>query len=105
MPPISFGYRHAPLNQFYAHHGRLYKIPSTENEYSMFHVLHDEEGYASSSVLYPLGGHNYYNDRDMEELARRMRWIRNAKSGILVTDWENRFLDKLKRETEKVKRQ
>jgi hypothetical protein len=34
---------------------------------------------------YPLGGHNYYNNRDIEKLLRRMRWFNGKKSGEV--DW------------------
>jgi hypothetical protein len=40
--------------------------------------------------LSPLGGHNYYNERDMEGgFLRRMEWL--AKSGFDESGWRDRY--------------
>ncbi|KAH8112827.1 alpha/beta-hydrolase [Phellopilus nigrolimitatus] len=98
VPPLAFGYRHQILSGLYLHHGRLYHIPPSECECSTFSVVHDEDGYGSSEPLHPLGGHNYYNGRNLERTARRMGWIVTTKTKNLGEDWERKYLKRLKKE-------
>jgi DNA-binding transcriptional MerR regulator len=62
---------------FYLHGGRLYQIPESESEHTLFNVA-SAEG-ASVPPKNPRGGHNYYNARDMERLQRRMKAILKDK--------------------------
>ncbi|KAJ7185807.1 Alpha/Beta hydrolase protein [Mycena filopes] len=90
LPPRSFGYRHYAERPLYWVHGRLYWVPSTEREHTLFHVAGDEEKDAKEDAkeadakdadtgpLHPRGGHNYYNGRDMEKLVRRVLWLDKA---------------------------
>lgn len=80
LPPKCFGFRHFALNPLYSMQGRLYHIPSSESEFCLFHV--SLEGNEKDQITpYPLGGHNYYNLRDMERVARRMEWMLNCMAG------------------------
>jgi hypothetical protein len=92
LPPLSFGYRHYAQSPFYFVHGRLYQIPTESREYALFHVTPDLEG-EDSVPDHPRGGHNYYNGRDMEKVARRIIWLGAAmkKEG----DWKDRYRAKV----------
>lgn len=90
MPPYRLGFRHFTQTPLYFAEGHLYHIPAAESEYSLFSITrHDSEDAADDSrqrqscLDYPLGGHNYYNSRDMEELLRRMKWF-----DLGSVDWE-----------------
>ena len=52
----------------------------------------------SAAPVNPLGGHNYYNNRDMEKLLRRIRWMDVFTHGN--TGWKERYLTQLGRETQ-----
>ena len=71
MPPAFLGYTHFSEHPYYSFGGHLYRIPSSENEYTCFKVESPE----SEPVLFARGGHNYYGARDMERLQRRMKSI------------------------------
>ncbi|KAF7319814.1 Triacylglycerol lipase [Mycena kentingensis (nom. inval.)] len=89
LPPLAFGYRHFVESPYYAEHGKLYRVPPELGEYSLFHIegppsqlsstsslLASSDSSSSSSQdppLHPRGGHNYYNGRDMEKVARHIR--------------------------------
>jgi len=47
----------------------------------------DDESPAS---LFPLGGHNYYNGRDLERFVRRISWLIQAKP--MEEGWEGRYM-------------
>ncbi|KAJ7048626.1 Alpha/Beta hydrolase protein [Mycena amicta] len=90
LPPKAFGYRHFVERPYYHEHGRLYRVPADLKEYSLFHCdaapsssLSSTSSLFSPSAsstdseptpLHPRGGHNYYNGRDMEKVARMIRW-------------------------------
>ena len=62
---------------------------------------HTHRTTSSLDVLkFPLGGHNYYNCRDMEKLSRRMRWleISTPAEGTLAEKWEKHYLRRLDHE-------
>jgi hypothetical protein len=73
LPPLKFGYCHLPMDTFYLFHGNLYRIPESFSEHARFKVCYG--GGPATTPLHPLGGHNYYNGRDMEKFLRRMRWL------------------------------
>ena len=90
LPPASLGYRHFCKEPLYTAGGVLYNTPTTESEYSLFRVMvasGDYNGYAS---IFPLGGHNYYNGRDLERFIRRTTWLFQAKP--MDKDWEDRYM-------------
>jgi len=49
-------------------------------------------------MVFPRGGHNYYNDRDMEKAWRRMGWIVTKKGKGLKDGWEELYAKKLEKE-------
>lgn len=102
LPPKRFGFRHVINSFLYLHHGCLYNTPPEEVERTFFQVEHDEDTYQSHPPEYPLGGHNYYNGRDMEKLVRRMQWLDAVASGELPKDWEHRYAKRLEAETRKL---
>ena len=54
-----------------------------------------ENGGSRVPAQYPRGGHNYYNNRDMERLLRRMGWLELTKLGD--SGWEKRYRARLLR--------
>lgn len=95
LPPSILGYRHVAQMPFYFSQGRLYRIPSSEAECTIFKV--DDSNYDGDVIPrfteHPRGGHLYYSDRDMERLLRRMSWIDLATIG--ERDWEKRYKKRL----------
>jgi hypothetical protein len=71
LPPTFLGYTHFSEYPYYSFGGHLYRIPSSENEYTCFKVESPE----NEPVLFARGGHNYYGARDIERLQRRMKSI------------------------------
>ena len=71
LPPAFLGYNHFSEYPYYSFGGHLYRIPSSDNEYTCFKV----ESLENEPVLFARGGHNYYGARDMERLQRRMKPI------------------------------
>jgi len=101
LPPVSFGYRHFTESPLYFYHGRLFHVPPPENEHGLFEVAKDALDKTEPPV-YPRGGHNYYNSRDMEGIARRMRWIEKIiEEG---EDWEEKYAAKFEKYEEKLAR-
>ncbi|KAJ3512710.1 hypothetical protein NLJ89_g3362 [Agrocybe chaxingu] len=90
LPPAFLGYRHFCEQPIYTAGGKLYQTPPTEAEHASFHVRSDglDEG---QEYLFPKGGHNYYNGRDLERFARRINWL--DKSNPSEDGWEARYLD------------
>jgi hypothetical protein len=91
LPPVSFGYHHFCQTPLYLVYGRVYHIPGSEYEHSSFSVATSERD--RDELPFPRGGHNYYNGRDMERLARRMDLLVEAMND--GPDWEERYRDKL----------
>ncbi|KAI0695600.1 Alpha/Beta hydrolase protein [Cytidiella melzeri] len=88
LPPASFRYQHFTEEPLYFYHGRLFHIPVSENEHGLFHVA--KEALDTTQIpQYPRGGHNYYNNRDMEGIARRMQWIEEMMAK--GPDWESSY--------------
>ncbi|KAF5310571.1 hypothetical protein D9619_008193 [Psilocybe cf. subviscida] len=84
LPPARMGFRHFCTEPIYTVGGRLYKTPPTESEHALFRVQ------ASEKVsLFPKGGHNYYNGRDLERFTRRISWL--ASSRPFDDGWEERY--------------
>ncbi|KAF9043495.1 alpha/beta-hydrolase [Hymenopellis radicata] len=87
LPPLSFGYRHFTEKSLYLIHGRLYNVPPSECEFSLF--LADPAPTYDQPIQDPRGGHNYYNGRDMERVLRRLQWLDKAMPG--KDDWVKRY--------------
>ena len=126
LPPPYLRFAHASYSFFYLYHGRMYRTPPSEREHGIFTVepfktssipnlnnpnsdTTDSPGPSRSTISlqhlkYPLGGHNYYNNRDMEKLSRRMRWVEviTAGEGTLEEKWEKYYLRRLASETRKL---
>ena len=90
LPPARLGYRHFCKEPLYTAGGVLYNTPSTESEYSLFHVMDEGGDYVSHAPIFPHGGHNYYNGRDMERFIRRTNWLFQAKPS--EEGWEDRYM-------------
>jgi hypothetical protein len=89
LPPVLLGYRHFCKEPFYTVCGRLYKTPASECEHALFYTQLDEE-VDNKTPLFPKGGHNYYNGRDLERFLRRIDWL--LKSDLSAQGWEDRYL-------------
>lgn len=89
LPPASLGYRHFCKEPLYTLGGVLYNTPVTELEHSLFHVMDEGGDYDGHAQIFPLGGHNYYNGRDLERFIRRTGWLVEAKP--MEEDWEDRY--------------
>lgn len=87
LPPHIFGYRHYAREPLYLVEDRLYRVPAVEAEHTLFHVSLNED--ETRPPAYPLGGHNYYNGRDLEKLTRRISWLGMATPS--KEGWEERY--------------
>ena len=63
------GYVHHTTNPLFLRNDRLFRIPDCEKEYGYFGIPTTED---APPPLHPKGGHNYYNGRELEKLARRV---------------------------------
>ena len=90
VPPRWLGYAHFASSPIYLYREKLYRIPPSQAEYTNFTVLSPPE----ESSDYPLGGHNYYNGRDMESLQRSMGVARESGFGG-EGRWEEKFLKRI----------
>ncbi|KIK06409.1 hypothetical protein K443DRAFT_674392 [Laccaria amethystina LaAM-08-1] len=88
LPLLSFGYRHFAEEPIYTIDGRLYRIPSSESEHTLFHVV--EDGDELDAPIFPRGGHNYYNRRELEVFVIRLIWIQKAE--FPKAGWEERYM-------------
>ncbi|EIN13723.1 alpha/beta-hydrolase [Punctularia strigosozonata HHB-11173 SS5] len=91
LPPERFGYKHFCQTPLYLAFGRMYHVPISECEYSSMSVAESELD--SDEVPFPRGGHNYYNGRNMERLARRMDML--AVEMTNGPGWEDRYRTKM----------
>ena len=69
LPPVKIGYVHHTTNPLFLRNDRLFRIPGSEKEYGAFDIPAIED---APPPLHPRGGHNYYNGRELEKLARRV---------------------------------
>ncbi|KLO06925.1 alpha/beta-hydrolase [Schizopora paradoxa] len=100
LPQHGFGYRHICQSPFYLYHGDLYRIPAGDAESSYFKVDSGDHTDKAAASLYPLGGHNYYNNRNME---KPMFFMKKLKLKTLGEEgWEERY-QKLKAQVVNVK--
>lgn len=74
---------------FYLYQGNLYRVPAGDSESSFFNVepAQPEDGIES---VYPLGGHNYYNNRNMEKAFKLVRMLKLKTLG--EDGWKERYL-------------
>ena len=89
LPPQFLGFRHFAQAPLYLDKGCLYRVPPSESEAAFFNVIVDtqEQEQRQLQILHhPLGGHNYYNGRDMERVLRTMRLLLSTSSG--EPDWD-----------------
>ena len=68
LPPMTIGYAHHTANALFLRDDRLFRIPESEKEYGSYDIPAVED---APPPLHPKGGHNYYNGRELEKLARR----------------------------------
>jgi hypothetical protein len=68
LPLMKTGYVHHTTNALFLRNDRLFRIPDSEKEHGSFDIPPAED---APPPLHPKGGHNYYNGRDLEKLARR----------------------------------
>jgi hypothetical protein len=99
-PSQPLGFYHFSQTPFYLFEGCLYQIPTSEAEYACFVVYDDkpaEDAARPRFLEHPLGGHNYYNGRDMERLVRTMNllYCNTPKEA----DWEG-YLDRMRKQGE-----
>lgn len=114
LPPTYLGYRHVCETPLYFTKGNLYRIPTSEREHAFFSVDTDSttssepvRGRTASTAsslpssastghhsgyLHPRGGHNYYSERDMEKMQRRMRWLHGVMSKEGEANWREHYL-------------
>jgi hypothetical protein len=92
------GYRHFADKPLYLAYGRLWHIPSAQSEYSHFEI--DPNAAEGIEDIFPRGGHNYYNNRDMELLLRRMKRFEplNREGGDVWSILKERYTECLERE-------
>lgn len=96
LPPSYVGYRHLCRSPIYLVKDRLYRVPESEMEHALFHTTADDATEPMRSPQFPLGGHNYYNGRDMEKLTRRMEWVSKMMAGNTSWDqWEDLYRRKV----------
>ena len=89
LPPVLLGYRHFCQEPLYTFCGKLFKTPASECEHALFYTKLEEE-MDEETRLFPMGGHNYYNGRDLERFLRRIDWL--LKSDPAIVGWEGRYL-------------
>ncbi len=89
LPPLFLGYRHFCKEPIYTFCGHVYRTPASECEHSLFHVQQHNET-EGDSRLFPKGGHNYYNGRDLERFARRINWLDRVNP--MEEGWEDRYI-------------
>ena len=91
LPPTRLGYRHFCQEPIYTIGGKLYRTPSTECEHASFRVVQSD----TAVPLFPKGGHNYYNGRDLEKFSRRISWLDRA--ALEKEGWEDRYMEILRK--------
>ncbi|KAK0449733.1 Alpha/Beta hydrolase protein [Desarmillaria tabescens] len=87
LPPLSLGYRHCTERPMYLVHGRVFRVPASECEFSLF--VAEPPKADCMSIEHPKGGHNYYNGRDMEQVLRRLNWLEKVMGG--EEDWIEKY--------------
>ncbi|PPQ72981.1 hypothetical protein CVT24_000294 [Panaeolus cyanescens] len=87
LPPYMLGYRHFCRTPIYTSYGNLYTTPASESEHALFTVVSDKD--MEGPPLFPRGGHNYYNGRDLERFSRRIKWLHQANPH--EEGWEDRY--------------
>lgn len=79
LPPLLLGYRHFTQSPLYYDHSRLYHIPPSESEYTLFHI--DSELVNSGPPIHPRGGHSEYCLLCLYILSHHPRLLQWQRSG------------------------
>lgn len=85
LPPEKTGYVHHTTNPLFLRNNQLFRIPGSEKEYGSFDTSTIE---GAPPPLHPKGGHNYYNGRELEKLARRVSAL-----GKLIKDEDDLWVE------------
>lgn len=93
LPPVKAGYIHHTTNPLFLRNDRLFRIPDSEREYGSFDIPTLED---APPPLHPNGGHNYYNGRELEKLARRV-WVLHELMGGEDDSWVGSYVDEVTR--------
>lgn len=96
LPLMKTGYVHHTTNPLFLRNDQLFKIPDSEKEYGSFDIPPTE---GAPPPLHPKGGHNYYNGREFERLARRVDSI-----GRLMRDEDDLWVESYVEEVTRVER-
>jgi hypothetical protein len=86
IPPQFLGYRHFARAPLYFIEGCLYHVPASESERDFFKVHAEPTENLRRNLQHPRGGHNYYNNRDMERVLRTMVLLQST--GLGEPDWD-----------------
>jgi len=93
LPPVKTGYVHHTTNPLFLRNDRIFRIPDSEKEYGAFDIPTIED---ALPPLHPKGGHNYYNGRELEKLARR-GWALNKLMKDEDDLWVKCYVDEVAR--------
>lgn len=91
LPPMKAGYVHHTTGPLFLRNDRLFRIPDGEKECGSFDIPTIED---VQPPLHPQGGHNYYNGRELEKLARRV----NVLSRLMKDEddlWVKNYVDEV----------
>ena len=96
LPLMITGYVHHTTNPLFLRNDRLFRIPHNEIEYGSFDISSIE---GAAAPLHPKGGHNYYNGRELEKLARRVDTLSR-----LMSDEDDQWVESYVEEVTRVER-
>ncbi|EPQ52592.1 alpha/beta-hydrolase [Gloeophyllum trabeum ATCC 11539] len=88
LPLYRWGYRTFSDTPLYSHGRRLFHIPYSEREHSIFEVSMDSQE-SEQLTAFPDGGHTYYNDRDMVVSVNRLAWL--GKNMEKTPGWREQY--------------
>lgn len=83
LPPPAMGYSHFCRTPLFTGGGRLYRSPDANHSQVMLYPPED------AMEIFPKGGHNYYNRRDLESFRKRTGWL--AEADVEKAGWESRY--------------
>ena len=94
LPLVKIGYVHHTTNPLFLRNDRLFIIPDSEKDYGSFGIPPTDD---APPPLHPKGGHNYYNGRELEKLARRVDTLNK-----LMKDEDNLWVESYVKEVTRV---